>query len=95
MEDITWLLVSRIFIPLVEPVQPHHWEVFKWSPEFWVRMGPKPEGNTGKATHQTQAAKPVLPVLPGQPVGHASHNQTLNATEQASHDADAIGVFEL
>jgi len=56
MEDFTWLLVSRMFIPLVEPVQPHNWEVFEWSPEFWARMDSKPKGKT---TH------------PAQPVGHA------------------------
>ena len=39
MEDFTWLLVSRMFIPLVEQVQPHKWEVFEWSPELWKRMG--------------------------------------------------------
>jgi hypothetical protein len=80
MEDFTWLLVSRMFIPLVEPVQPHNWEVFEWSPEFWARMGSKPKGKT---TH------------PAQPVDHASQVKPLTATEQTCHDADAVGVFEL
>ena len=80
MEDFTWLLVSRMFIPLVEPVQIHNWEVFEWSPEFWARMGSKPKGNT---THPTN---------PAQPVGHVKQ---LTATEQTCQDAEAIGVFEL
>jgi phage portal protein BeeE len=80
MENFTWLLVSRMFIPLVEPVQPHNWEVFEWSPEFWARMGPQTKGKT---THQTHPAQPV------------DHAKQLTATEQARHDADAIGVFEL
>jgi hypothetical protein len=95
MEDFTWLLVSRMFIPLIEPVQPHNWEVFEWSPEFWARMGAHPKSNTGKATHQ---AKPALPVPAAQPVnhnGHTSHAKSLTATEKAGQDEDAIGVFEL
>ena len=89
MENFTWLLVSRMFIPLVEPVQPHNWEVFEWSPEFWARMGAKPEGNTGKATHP---AKPVCPVPAAQPVDHV---EPLPTTDQAGQDGDDIGVFEL
>ena len=92
MEDFTWLLVSRVFIPLVEPVQPHNWEVFEWSPEFWVRMGSKPKGKTMQVTH------PVQPVCPAQPSGHdsqASQTQPLTTNEQARQDEDAIGVFEL
>jgi hypothetical protein len=83
MEDFTWLLVSRMFIPLVEPVQPHNWEVFEWSPEFWKRMGPQPKGHL---THQ---------VHPAQPASNDDHVQSLTAIDQAQHDADAIGVFEL
>ena len=89
MEHLTWLLVSRMFIPLVEPVQPHHWEVFEWSPEFWERMGAHPKSNAGKATHP---AKPVLSVPLAQPVGHA---KPLPTTGQAGQDKDAAGVFEL
>ena len=89
MEHLTWLLVSRMFIPLVEPVQPHNWEVFEWSPEFWARVGAKAEGTT---THQTHPAKPVLSVPLAQPVGHV---KPLLTTEQAGQDEDAIGVFEL
>ena len=89
MENFTWLLVSRMFIPLVEPVQPHNWEVFEWSPEFWARMGAHPKSNTGKATHP---AKPVCPVPAAQPVDHV---KPLPTTDQAGQDEDAIGVFEL
>ena len=89
MEHLTWLLVSRMFIPLVEPVQSHNWEVFEWSPEFWARMGAHLNSNAGKATHQ---AKPVLSVPLAQPVGHV---KPLPTTGQAGQDEDAIGVFEL
>lgn len=92
MENFTWLLVSRMFIPLVEPVQPHNWEVFEWSPEFWVRMGSKPKVTASKATYRPQAAKPVLSVPPAQPVDHV---KPLPTTDQAGQDEDAIGVFEL
>lgn len=93
MEDFTWLLVSRMFIPLVEPVQPHNWEVFEWSPEFWARMGSKP--TPAKPTKQSNTPHQPPPVCPAQPVDHASQVKPLTATEQACHDADAIGVFEL
>ena len=39
MEDFTGLLVSKIFIPLVVPVQPHSWEVFDWSKVFGKPAG--------------------------------------------------------
>lgn len=79
MEDLTWVLVLRMFIPLVEPVQPHNWEVFEWSPEFWARMEPQPKGKTtptkqGNTRQQADAANPV---------------------SLAQQDTDAIGVFEL
>ena len=87
MENFTWFLVSRMFIPLVMPVQPHNWEVFEWSPEFWQAMDPKSQASNPAAvkqsTVQSKMASPTCQVKP------------LTAAEQARHDADTIGVFEL
>jgi len=87
MENFTWFLVSRMFIPLVVPVQPHNWEVFEWSPEFWQQMNPQSLASNPPPVKQSKAqsktAQPTCQVKP------------LTAAEQARHDADVIGVFEL